>query len=83
MVYFLDSEYDEDFDKYLYQQLGYDFLHVAASPLFYSPYAITALKEYWANGFENYFLGDKERLKDLSPILYNKITSLIEFKKGE
>jgi len=46
--------------------------------LFYSPYAITSLREYWANGFENYLLGDKQMLRDLSPILYNKIETIID-----
>lgn len=83
LVYFLNPDYDVKFDMYLYKDLGYDLLRVLSSELFYSPYAITALKEYWASGFENYFLGDRKKLKDISPILYNKITNFIEFKKEE
>ena len=83
LVYFLNPDYDVNFDMYLYKDLGYDLLRTLASELFYSPYAITALKEYWANGFEHYFLGDRQKLKDISPILYNKIVNLIEFKKEE
>jgi len=51
--------------------------------LFYSPYAITSLREYWANGFENYLLGDRERLKDLSPILFRKVEEIISERDTE
>ena len=78
MVYFLNPGYDESFDMYLYRDVGYETLRSLASDLFYSPYAITALKEYWANGFENYLLGDRKMLRELSPILYNKIEAIIE-----
>ena len=83
MVYFLNPEYDKNFDMYLYRDLGYDSLRGLTAELFYSPYAITALKEYWANGFEHYFLGDPRKLKDISPALYNKIKALVDAKKEE
>jgi len=78
---FLDPDYSAEFDNYLYKQLGYNYINVLASGLFYSPYAITALKEYWANGFENFFLGDRRKLKELSPVLYNKIVQIIELNE--
>jgi len=78
MVYYMNPEYQTDFDDFLYKVLGYDYLRNVSSGLFYSPYAITYLREYWANGFENYLLGDKQRLKDLSPVLYKKIEQLFE-----
>ena len=83
MVYYLNPEYDKAFDKHLYKDLGYDYLRTAGSGLFYSPYAITSLKEYWANGFENYLLGDALKLRDLSPVLFKKITELLETEKEE
>ena len=54
-----------------------------SAELFYSPYAITSLREYWANGFENYLLGDKYALKDLSPILYKKIDTILDDENFE
>ena len=83
MVYFLNPGYDEKFDMYLYREVGYELLRALTVNLFYSPYAITALKEYWANGFENYFLQDREKLKRISPILYQKIKTLVESKKED
>ena len=70
-----NPEYDYEFDQHLYKNIGYDKLRTISSGLFYSPYAITALREYWANGFENYLLGDKDKLKELSPVLFQKIDS--------
>jgi len=78
MVYYINPSYQAEFDKHLYDNLGYDYLRSVSAGLFYSPYAITSLREYWANGFENYILGDRNKLKDLSPILYQKITQMFE-----
>jgi hypothetical protein len=74
-----NAEYDEKFDKYLYQNVGYEKLTNITMGLFYSPYAATSLREYFANGFEHYFLGDREYLKNLSPNLYNKIVSIATY----
>jgi len=73
-----DVEYDKNFDYYLYNIIGYPMLTSLTSGLFYSPYEITSLGEYFSNGFENYFLRDREYLKKISPILYNKITDILE-----
>jgi len=74
---FDNIEYDKYFDNYLYSVVGYPTLNSLASGLFYSPYSITSLREYFANGFENYFLRDKNYLKKVSPVLYNKIADLL------
>tara|TARA_Y100000114_G_scaffold156222_1_gene182711 strand:- start:1280 stop:1945 length:666 start_codon:yes stop_codon:yes gene_type:complete len=71
-------EYDYKFDQHLYRNIGYNTLRGVSSELFYSPYAITALREYWANGFENYLLGSRGKLKEISPVLYQKIESIFE-----
>jgi len=76
---YANPEYDNDFDQHLYNNIGYDKLRGVSSELFYSPYAITALREYWANGFENYLLRSRGKLKEISPVLYNKVDSLFEF----
>tara|TARA_R110002074_G_scaffold361001_1_gene533973 strand:+ start:326 stop:1006 length:681 start_codon:yes stop_codon:yes gene_type:complete len=76
-LYYNSTEYNAKFDNHMYHDIGYDRLRIIASGLFYSPYAITSLREYWANGFENYLLGDRERLKNLSPILFRKVEETI------
>jgi hypothetical protein len=76
--YFLDPEYDQDFDMFLYTVVGYPVLLTLTYDLFMSPYAITSLREYFAKGFEEYVLGNEKNLKDISPILYNRLKELIE-----
>ena len=80
---FNDPEYDKYFDYYLYNVVGYPLLENLIMGLFYSPYAVTSINEYFANGFENYFLRDKEYLKNISPVLYNKINNILEEYENE
>ena len=46
---FMNPEYDIEFDMFLYQDVGYPFLTNITAGLFYSPYAITSLSEYFFN----------------------------------
>ena len=48
--------------------------------LFVSPYGATSLSEYFANGFEKYFLDSPKTVKDVSPVLYNKIETILNDK---
>ncbi len=73
-----NPEYDYNFDQHLYKNIGYNTLRGISAELFYSPYAITALREYWANGFENYLLGSRGKLKEISPVLYQKVDSFFD-----
>jgi len=75
---FLDPEYDIKMDNYLYKKIGYDRLNMIVSSygLFTSAYCATALREYFANGFEYYFLEDSAHLSELCPTLYKKIEEL-------
>ena len=73
---FLDPEYNKLFDRILYEEIGYPSLTITTVNLFYSPYGITSLREYFANGFEAYFYHRDEYLSKVSPILYQKIEEL-------
>jgi len=73
----LQPEYDDKFDWFLYQEVGYETLTNIVMGLFYSPYAATSLREYFANGFEHYFIGDRKYLSNISPKLYNKLTDML------
>tara|TARA_Y100001970_G_scaffold76688_1_gene97370 strand:- start:65265 stop:65957 length:693 start_codon:yes stop_codon:yes gene_type:complete len=75
---FNDTEYNKYFDYYLYNIVEYPTLESFIVGLFYSPYAVTSINEYFANGFENYFLRDVNYLKSISPVLYNKINNIVE-----
>lgn len=73
---FLEIDYREEFDNFLHKDIGYDKLASLTSGLFPSPYSATSLREYFAIGFEEYFTGDINNLKKISPNLFNKINSL-------
>lgn len=76
--YFLNPDYDLQFDQYLYQHIGYPALSILTINLFYSPYGATSLREYFANCFEGFFWNeDIVRVKDISPKVYEKLKSLI------
>ena len=68
--------YDTDFDIFLYKRIGKQMLRMVTSNIFIRPYASVSLREYFATGFEAYYMGNKDLLKQLSPVLYNKIERL-------
>lgn len=76
-VDFNDVEYSEIFDLYLYKEIGYENMSSITSGLFYSPYAATSINEYFANGFEKFFLEDREHLNKVSPQLIIKIWEIM------
>ena len=68
--------YDEQIDMYFYKDLGYELMHHVTNGLFLSPYAATSLREYFAIGFEHYYLKDRREIKKNCPVLYNKLSEL-------
>jgi hypothetical protein len=74
---FKDPEYSQDLDLFFYKKIGYDNLSSMTMGLFASPYGATSLREYFANGFEEYFLGNRAHLKRISPQLFIKIMEII------
>jgi hypothetical protein len=76
---FLESNYSEEFDMFLYQDVGYALLTTLTMGLFVSPYAATSLREYFATGFDKYYLEDGRYLKNISPILFEKIKYISNF----
>jgi len=65
-------------DDLLYKEIGYDKLSLIIPGLFMSPYSITSIREYFANGLEDYLLGDQKHLKKTCSALYNKINSICD-----
>ena len=74
---FLNTEYSREFDEFLYQEVGYDKLTFFTMGLFVSPYGATSYREYFANGFEHYFLNEPRYVKVVSPAVYEKIDGLV------
>ena len=73
---FLTIDFNQQFDDFLYKEVGYDLLNRLSAGLFISPYAATSIREYFANGFECYFCKEPEYLEKVSPKLYSKILTL-------
>lgn len=73
---FIRTELNPEFDNFLHKEIGYDTLNQLVVGLFCSPYGATSLREYFANGFEHFYLGDAGYLQKISPKLYSKILSL-------
>ena len=80
LALFMDPEYDEDLDAFLYKKVGYDKLCSMVEGVFLSPYAPTSLREYFAKGFEQYILDNRKELKSTCPALYSKIQDLYELE---
>lgn len=70
---FIDINFNQQFDQFMYKEIGYDNLGVLTSNLFISPYACTSLREYFANGFEHYFKSGGKEVQEVSPVLYRKV----------
>ena len=75
---FMDPEYNEELDMFLYKKIGYDKLSKLVAGIFITPYAVTSLREYYATGFTEFFLHPNEHnyLKRISPELYKKLLTL-------
>tara|TARA_A100001391_G_scaffold56308_1_gene34375 strand:+ start:1611 stop:2312 length:702 start_codon:yes stop_codon:yes gene_type:complete len=74
---FHELDYDAKLDDFFSNQIGYKKLANYINGLFYSPYAATSVREYFARGFEAYFLfKDHNYLAKICPVLYNKLETL-------
>jgi len=76
----LDSipDYVQEFDEFLFFDLGFERLKSFTRGLFVTPYSVTSLSEYFSEGFEHYLIHDPIYLNKISPVLYDKVGYLIE-----
>ena len=73
-------EYNKEIDEFLFKTIVYDILNQLVVNIFISGYAATSVSEYFARGFEEYFIGDKHTLKQISPVLYSIIDKLVHLE---
>ena len=80
---FMNPEYNEELDMFLYEKVGYDKLGPILTGVFLTPYAITSLREYFATGFTEFYLHPEEHdfFKKVSPELYKKLVLLHDPEK--
>ena len=75
--FFMDLEYNQEFDDFLHKTIGYDKLSTLMAGVFISPYAATSLREYFAVGFTEFYLDSNHNFfKKVSPELYKKVKFL-------
>tara|TARA_B100000900_G_scaffold412908_1_gene435668 strand:- start:628 stop:1314 length:687 start_codon:yes stop_codon:yes gene_type:complete len=79
VIQFLDTEYSKELDYFFYKGVGYDKMAILCIDIFPTPYSATSLREYFAVGLEEFLYGDKESLKSVSPVLYQKISNIISY----
>jgi len=73
---YMNPDYDESLDNIFANEIGYPSMTVISQGIYYSPYAATSLREYFANGFEAYFYHKDIYLKKVSPLLFAKMEEL-------
>ena len=73
-----ELNYNKSVDDYLYRTVGYPILNqiVVNQSLFIGSYSTTSIREYFAAGFEAYFLAEKQLVFDMCPVLYSKLKLL-------
>ena len=75
---FLKIKYDYDFDMFLFQEIGYPILNNLVMGLFPGAYSVTSISEYFATGFERYYMKQGKKLSKMCPVLVRKIDYLDE-----
>ncbi len=68
--------YDKDIDMYFYKDVGYEAMWNIIAGLFPTPYSATSLREYFAIGFEEFYIGDRAAIKKNCPYLFSKLSEL-------
>ena len=71
-----NPDYSKIIDDYLYEKVTYEVLWQLVPGIFPSPYAVTSVREYWAKGFEYFYMGKRQELKETSPVLFSKLMQL-------
>tara|TARA_R110002072_G_scaffold107425_1_gene233780 strand:- start:756 stop:1412 length:657 start_codon:yes stop_codon:yes gene_type:complete len=81
---FTDVEYNQEFDEFLLQDVGYDKLSEILKGVFVTPYAATSLREYFATAFTEFYLHPDSHgyLKKVSPEVYKKLVLLHRLDKA-
>ena len=74
----MEMEHCKEIDDFLFRDVGYDVLNQVSVNIFPSGYAATSISEYWAKGFEEFFLGDPSKLQTMCPVLSNRLRVLIK-----
>ena len=74
--------YSPTLDNYFYSVVTYPVLDQICTfaNLFVGPYSVTSVREYFAQAFDQYFLGEEMLVRNFSPVLYRKIQELVNLE---
>jgi hypothetical protein len=79
---FSKTEYDKELDMFLYEEVEYDKLNNFIQGLFLTEYSTVSLREYFAVGFEEYYINKSLYLQEICPYIYNKLILLENLELG-
>ena len=78
-----NTKHDEALDYFLKDHIGYEKLNNLTKGLFLGAYSITSLREYFARGFEEFYLGNRLYLKKVCPYIFSKLSSIEDITDKE
>tara|TARA_R110000824_G_scaffold11540_2_gene50344 strand:+ start:21346 stop:22047 length:702 start_codon:yes stop_codon:yes gene_type:complete len=74
---FMNTEYNIEFDNFLYKTIGYDKLSNYIAGLMLNAYSATSIREYFAEAFQEFYLDSGSNyIQKLSPATFQKINEL-------
>lgn len=75
--------YNEKVDNYFFHEIGYPVIGQmsAFAKLFTGPYSATSIREYFATGFDQYFLGEELLVRNFCPSLHRVLTDLTQLEE--
>ena len=75
--------FSQTIDDYFFKDIGYAVLGqiCAFEKLFTGPYSATSVREYFATGFDQFFLGEQMLVRNFSPVLFRKLNELSKLEE--
>jgi len=73
---FKNTQFNPELDVFLYKRVGKEKLKMMTAGMFVRPYQSLSLQEYFAVGFEQYYLGNHKTLHRDCPVLYKRVEEL-------
>ena len=70
------SSFNQAFDDFIRKEIGYKKLSTYITGLFLGGYSVISIREYFARGFEEFYLGDTLYLKLVCPYIYSKLVDI-------
>ena len=80
---FQNAQYDSNLDSFFMHEVGYEKLRNLSNGIFLSAYSAVSLREYFAIGFEEYYLRDKDIVRKTCPRVFEKLTLVNNDRLGE